>query len=71
MKSITSFINESLSKLNLDGIHYSITPYKWNRDSAVHHGKAVNGSGSLCHIAGHILGLTFAGKAEHLEGAAI
>ena len=31
MKSITSFINESLSKLNLDGIHYSITPYKWNR----------------------------------------
>ena len=35
MKSITSFINESLSKLNLDGIHYSITPHKWNRDSAV------------------------------------
>ena len=35
MKSITKFINESLSKLNLDGIHYSITPHKWNRDSAV------------------------------------
>ena len=33
MKSITKFINESLSKLNLDGIHYSITPYKWNKDS--------------------------------------
>lgn len=26
MKSITSFINESLSKLNLSQIHYSITP---------------------------------------------
>ena len=35
MKSITSFINESLSKFNLDGIHYSITPYKWNKDSSV------------------------------------
>ena len=35
MKSITSFINESLSKLNLDVIHYSITPYKWNKDSVV------------------------------------
>jgi len=27
MKSITSFILEGLSKLNLAGIHYSITPY--------------------------------------------
>jgi hypothetical protein len=35
MKSITNFINESLRKLNLDGIHYSITPHKWNRDSAI------------------------------------
>ena len=35
MKSITSFINESLSKLNLGEIHYSITPYKWNKDSVV------------------------------------
>ena len=35
MKSITSFINESLGKLNLAEIHYSITPYKWNRDSTI------------------------------------
>lgn len=35
MKSITKFINESLSKLNLGEIHYSITPYKWNKDSVV------------------------------------
>ena len=32
MKSITSFINESLGKLNLDGIHYSITPYDLGED---------------------------------------
>ena len=35
MKSITRFINESLTKLNLGEIHYSITPYKWNKDSVV------------------------------------
>ena len=35
MKSITSFINESLGKLNLEEISYSITPYKWNRDSSI------------------------------------
>ena len=35
MKSITSFIHESLGKLNLGEIHYSITPYKWNKDSVV------------------------------------
>lgn len=32
MKSITSFILESLSKLNLAGIHYSITPYDLSGD---------------------------------------
>ena len=32
MKLITSFINESLGKLNLDGIHYSITPYDLGED---------------------------------------
>lgn len=35
MKSLTSFINENLSKLNLEEISYSITPYKWNRDSTI------------------------------------
>lgn len=35
MKSITSFINESLRKLNLEEIQYSITPYKWNKDSTI------------------------------------
>lgn len=32
MKSIMSFINESLGKLNLDEIHYSITPYDLGED---------------------------------------
>lgn len=32
MKSITSFINESLSKLDLARIHYSITPYDLSED---------------------------------------
>lgn len=32
MKSITSFILESLTKLNLAGIHYSITPYDLSGD---------------------------------------
>ena len=35
MKSIMSFINESLGKLDLEEISYSITPYKWNRDSTI------------------------------------
>lgn len=35
MKSLTSFINENLNKLNLEEISYSITPYKWNRDSTI------------------------------------
>ena len=35
MKSLTSFIDENLSKLNLEEISYSITPYKWNRDSTI------------------------------------
>lgn len=35
MKSLTSFINENLNKLNLEEIQYSITPYKWNRDSTI------------------------------------
>lgn len=35
MKSITRFISESLHKLNLEEIQYSITPYTWNRDSAI------------------------------------
>lgn len=35
MKSITSFINESLRKLNLEEISYSITPCKWNRNSTI------------------------------------
>lgn len=32
MKSITSFINKSLSKLDLARIHYSITPYDLSED---------------------------------------
>ena len=35
MKSLTSFINENLNKLNLEEISYSITPCKWNRNSAI------------------------------------
>lgn len=35
MKSITRFISESLHKLNLEEIQYSITPYKWNKDSTI------------------------------------
>lgn len=40
MKSITSFINESLGKLNLAGIHYSITPYDLSGDRNIRNSNA-------------------------------
>ena len=47
MKSITNFINESLGKLDLSKIHYSITPYDLGGDRNTRNSNAKKNSFQL------------------------